>query len=135
MTSTWGGPDIPLPSSANSIATNSPPTSPTTIPPAPLLPGFDQFAITKFSPLSWAIPSTPGFRVQDPVSRQLIHDIAGLQQEILKKTGIMYLQALTQELKGMGMGQPDVEVYLVKLGGDGKGFREFLVGFLGRGAS
>lgn len=135
MTSIWGGPDVPLSGVPNSVVPNSPPTSPTTIPPAPLLPGFDQFAITKFSPLSWAVPSTPGFRVHDPPSRQLVHDIAGLQQEILKKTGSMYIQALGQELRAMGMGEADVELYLVKLGGDGKGFREFLVGFLSRGGS
>lgn len=132
MTSVWGGPDVPLSGGAN---TNSPSTSPTTLPPSPLLPGFDQFAITKFSPLSWAIPSTPGFRVHDPSSRALVHDIAALQQEILKKTGSMYIQALGQELRGMGMGEADVELYLTKLGGDSKVFKDFLVSFLGRGGS
>jgi exportin-T len=73
--------------------------------------------------------------VHDPPSRQLVHDIAQLQQEILKKTGSLYIQALGQELRGMGMGDADVELYLVKLGGDAKGFRDFLVGFLGRGGS
>jgi len=130
MTSLWGGPDIPLP--PPTIATE-PPTSPATIPPNPLLPGFDQFAISRFGPLSWAIPATPGFRVQDPSSRGLVADIAGLQQEILKKTGGMYLRALESELRGMGAADADIIVYLEKLQGDAKGFRDFLVGFLGRG--
>jgi exportin-T len=56
-----------------------------------------------------------------------------LQQEILRKTGSMYLEALRQELGNMGMLEQDVAVYLEKLRGDTRGFREFLVGFLGRG--
>lgn len=73
--------------------------------------------------------------MHDPSSRALVHDIAAMQQEILKKTGSMYIQALGQELRGMGMGEADVELYLTKLGGDAKVFRDFLVSFLGRGGS
>lgn len=60
-------------------------------------------------------------------------DIAGMQEAILKKTGVAYLEALARELAGIGVGEGDVEVYLGKLREGGKGFREFLVGFLGRG--
>jgi exportin-T len=122
---------VPIPT--NDQTPTSPPTSPTAIPPSPLFPGFDTFAITRFSPLSWAIPSTPGFRIADPGSRALVHDIAGLQQEILRKTGMAYIQALAMELGGMGVGEADIQLYLEKLRGPEKGFRLFLVGFLGRG--
>lgn len=118
MVSTWGGPDLPPNSSS---------------PPQPVLPGFDQFAITRFAPLAWAIPSSPGFRVRDPNSRKVVNEIAGLQQEILKKTGQLYEESLRNELRGMGAGEGDVTTYVEKLRGDGKAFKEFLVAFLGRG--
>jgi exportin-T len=132
MTSTWGGPDIPLPPPTINQDPNSPPQSPATIPPSPVFPGFDTFAITRFSPLSWAIPSTPSFRIADPGSRALVYDIAALQQEILKKTGTMYLEALARELSAMGVGEADVGTYLEKVRGSAKGFKDFLVTFLGR---
>lgn len=65
----------------------------------------------------------------------MVHDIASLQQEILRKTGNMYVEALGQELRGMGVGDQDVAIYVDKMQGDAKGFREFLVKFLGRGES
>lgn len=63
----------------------------------------------------------------------LVHEIAVLQQEILKKNGNMYVERLREELGSMGAPAADVDVYVGKLGGDKKGFQEFLVGFLGRG--
>lgn len=130
MVSVWGGPDIPLPLIVNGAEA---PSSPANIPAQPVLPRFDQFVINRFSPLSWAIPATPGFKVQDPISRQLVTDIAQLQQEILKKTGSQYLVALEQELRTMGAGDQDAALYLEELRGDAKGFKDFLVSFLGRG--
>jgi hypothetical protein len=56
-----------------------------------------------------------------------------LQQEILKKTGSLYIAALGQELRAMGAGDQDVALYAEKLRGDPKAFKDFLVGFLGRG--
>jgi exportin-T len=130
MTATWGGPDIAA------LATSSPPpNSPTNLAPTPVIPGFDTFAITHFSPLSWAIPSADDFKVRDPTSRLFVQEIAVLQQEILKKTGEVYINALRSELGGMGVAGSEVEIYLQRLRGDTKGFKEFLVGFLGRGES
>jgi len=40
---------------------------------------------------------------------------------------------LESELRGMGAAEQDVVLYLEKLRGDPKGFKDFLVGFLGRG--
>jgi exportin-T len=128
MIATWGGPDVmpvPIP--------NPPPNSPTDLPASPSIPGFDTFIISRFSPLSWAIPSSPGFKAKDPNARQLIYEIASMQQEILKKTGQTYLLALSQELQSMGVGELDVAAYVTKLRGDTKGFREFLSTFLTRG--
>jgi exportin-T len=136
MTATWGGPDIhPLSSSASSRAPEPPPNSPVAeLVPAPVIPGFDVFAVTRFAPLSWAIPATPGFKCSDAYGRMLVQEIAGLQQEILKKCGRMYVERLRVELAAMGAGQTDVSIYVGKLSGDRKGFQEFLVGFLGRGS-
>jgi exportin-T len=127
MIATWGGPDVvpvPIP--------NPPPNSPTDLPASPSIPGFDTFIISRFSPLSWAIPSSPGFKAKDPNARQLIYEIASMQQEILKKTGQTYVLALSQELQSMGVGELDVAAYATKLRGDTKGFREFLTTFLTR---
>ena len=128
MTATWGGPDImPVPVS------DPPPNSPTELGPSPVIPGFDSFIVNRFSPLSWAIPSAPGFKVKHPNGRQVVHEIATLQQEILKKTGRAYLIALRYELQSMGMGDQDIDIYMTKLRGEPKAFKEFLTSFLGRG--
>ncbi|KAF2420139.1 Xpo1-domain-containing protein [Tothia fuscella] len=155
MVLTWGGPDVPLPpqNSANGPTSPTSPTTsafpPTNPSPQPVFPGFDTFAIKRFSPLSWAIPSNVGFRVKDPASRSMIHDIAFMQEAILKKTGQTYLDELGGELTGMGVNTMEVQKYLGLLmrgaagggggsgsggqpGSAGKAFREFLVGFLGR---
>jgi exportin-T len=126
----WGGPDVAPLTAAN----GPPPNSPTGAQqaPAPTIPGFDAFAISRLSPLSWAIPAAAGFNPADPGSRMLVHEIAGLQQEIYRKTGEVYVEALRRELGGMGLGLADVEVYVQKLRGDPKGFKEFLAKFLGR---
>jgi exportin-T len=128
MVTVWGGPDV-MP-----VAVSHPPlNSPTDVAGSPMIPGFDTFIISRFSPLSWAIPSTPGFKAKDPNARQLIYEIAGMQQEILKKTGQAYLAALSLELQSMGAGEQDIEGYMLKLRGENKGFRDFLSTFLGRG--
>jgi len=118
MVSTWGGPDIP-PNSTNQ--------------PQPVFAGFDQFAITNFAPLSWAIPSSPGFRIADPTGRKVVFEIAALQQEIRKKTGRAYEETLRQQLMEMGADEGQVETYISKLRGDPKQFKDFLVTFLVRG--
>jgi exportin-T len=135
MIAIWGGPDIhPLSSSTSAAAPEPPPNSPVPdLRPSPVIPGFDVFAVTRFSPLSWAIPASPGFKTADAGGRMLVCEIATMQQEILKKNGRMYVESLRGELAAMGAGVGDVQVYVAKLSGDRKGFQEFLVGFLGRG--
>ncbi|KAI9686471.1 MAG: pre-tRNA nuclear export protein [Bogoriella megaspora] len=131
MCLTWGGPTI---SNSYTPASNEPqPIIITTS--APTLPGFDTFMIHRFSPLSWSIPSSPAFNAKDPQARQVVAEIATLQQNILAKTGDQYLTYLRDvELKNMGAGMDVVEQYLSALTGmDVKAFRVFLNTFVGRG--
>jgi exportin-T len=143
MTSVWGGPDkVPEPSTPT-------PTSPTST--TPELPGFDTFAVSRFSPLAWSIPASAGFSAKDPQARQVLLEVAALQAEIYKKVGGGYLDRLREELRGMGVQPQEAEVYVTQLAGavvggagvapakgqkgdGGKAWRNFFVGFVGRGA-
>jgi exportin-T len=111
----WGGPDIA-----------SPVTNPT--PPNPTLPNWDTWAMNRFTPLSWTLLLSPKFNAKDAQAKQVLSDIAAMQVEILKKTGRGYLEALKQQLEGLGVGGQTVEEYLRALTEkDGKGFRNFFV--------
>jgi exportin-T len=109
------------------------PNSPTNLSPVPVIPGFDAFIISRFSPLSWVIPSSQTFKARDPSGRTLLAEIALMQQEILRKTGQSYVDALNYELQNMGVSDEDRQMYSMKLRGDAKGFKDFLIAFLGRG--
>ena len=106
MVLTWGGPDL-YPQQAqlhSSIAAASP---------QPTLPGFDRFMIERFSPLCWAMPSSPDFNSKDAQARQTLGEAAGLQKTIFLKTGQEYLAMLkNSQLRNMGMGDADIEEYL-----------------------
>ncbi|KAF2086209.1 Exportin-T [Saccharata proteae CBS 121410] len=118
MTSIWGGPDV-IPAGG---------------PPAPTLPGFDTFAMTRFSPLSWSVPASQGFNAKDPQARQVLSELAGLQLEIYKKTGVIYLERLREELRSMGAGDQGAEEYVASLVGKGeKGFKQFFQQFVAAG--
>ncbi len=95
------------------------------------IPQFDNFAIQQFSPIVWAIPASQGFKPTDAGARLFLQEIAAMQYELYKKTGVQYIDALRGQLLQMGVSEGDVNVYLEKLDGDVKGFREFLVGFMG----
>ncbi len=121
MVNTWGGPDLP----------NHPPwshgngiTNPTIHPP---LPGFDQFMITDFSPICWALATHPNFNSQDAQTKQVLGEAACLQKTIYAKTGDKYLTWLRDyELSGMGMNSSTIEEYLRLLSTlDMKGFRQY----------
>ncbi|KAF2837809.1 Exportin-T [Patellaria atrata CBS 101060] len=124
MTVVWGGLDVPLPTAANPTPLQQP---------SPTLPGFDSFATTRFSPLCWSILTTPGFSPKDPQARQLLLEVAGLQREILKKTGSAYLDRLREELSGIGVQEQGMDEYLGALvNKDDKGFKQFFLQFIGR---
>ncbi|CRK46535.1 hypothetical protein BN1723_020067, partial [Verticillium longisporum] len=84
MVGVWGGPDIAT------ISAN--PTAPTGSP-NPTIPGFDRFMIERFHPLCWEILRDPQFKpVTDAQSKQVLTEIAALEQVIYTKTGDMFIQ-------------------------------------------
>jgi exportin-T len=95
------------------------------------IPGFDTFAISRLSPLAWAIPASPQFKAGDAGGRLLLQEVASMQHELYSRTGMEYGNALRDQLMGMGVQEGDLQVYLEKLSGDSKLFKDFLVGFLG----
>ncbi|KAH7126753.1 Exportin-T [Dendryphion nanum] len=131
MTSVWGGPDKVGP------AANTTPTSPIATS-SETIPGFDNFAVERFSPLAWSVPGTPGFNPKDAQAKQVLQELAGLQAEIIKKVGEPYAERLRSELRGMGSGEEIVDQYLRTLAGafDGqkkeKEWKVFFVQFVER---
>ena len=125
MIASWGGPDVVAqPSSQSSTPSNKPPSNGLS---RNKLEGFDQFMITRFSPLCWALPSNPAFDPKDAQAKQVLLEAAGLQKAIYAKTGQEYLTYLKNvELSGMGMDGAGIEEYLSNLcGTDLRGFQEY----------
>ncbi|KAG6084212.1 pre-tRNA nuclear export protein [Claviceps sp. LM220 group G6] len=86
----WGGPDVAK------ICPN--PTAPTGSP-NPLIPGFDRFMIDRFHSACWEVMRNPGFRPgQDAQTKQVLTEIAGLEQVIYTKTGEVFLRELQNGL-------------------------------------
>ena len=121
MVMTWGGPDILSQSlsQGNGVIHEARPQ--------PTLPGFDHFMMTRFSPLSWAIPSNSNFNSNDAQGKQVLGEAASLQKAIHAKTGQEYLSWLREvELRETGMDSSTVEEYIRALCTlDVKGFRHF----------
>ncbi|KAI1206551.1 Xpo1-domain-containing protein [Annulohypoxylon truncatum] len=95
MAGVWGGPDV-----ANISATPSAPSGS----PSPVIPGFDQFLIDRFHSVCWDVLRDPQFNPSsDAQARQVLHEIAGLEQAIYLKTGEKFLQHLQSTLfPGLG---------------------------------
>lgn len=112
----WAGPDINLDPSSNDLTNQK-----------AALPGFNQFMYTRFSPLCWALPSTPNFNAKDAQARQVLAEAGGLQRTIYSKTGSEYIEYLRdQELPSIGMGKELIDEYLNALTMlDLKAFRQF----------
>ncbi|KAF5022808.1 hypothetical protein F66182_5150 [Fusarium sp. NRRL 66182] len=90
MAAIWGGPDVAT------ISQN--PTAPTGTP-APAFPGFDQFVIDRFHSTCWEVIRNPNFRpYQDAQTKQVLTEIAGLEQVIYTKTGDVFIQYLQNNL-------------------------------------
>lgn len=126
MCTVWGGPDVV---SANGQANSESPV------PQPALPGFDQFMMTRFSPLCWALPTNPAFNSKDAQARQALAEAAGLQKTIYTKTGQHYLTWLQEkELRTMGMNDTLINEYLQKLATlEPKAFKTFFPKFIAQG--
>ncbi|KAK7526690.1 Exportin-T [Phyllosticta citriasiana] len=121
MTAVWGGPDIP-------------PNDPSAQP-SPTLPGFEAFAMTRFSPLAWSIPTSAGFNIKDAQARGVLGELAALKLEILKKCGHFYLERLRGELLSMGVDEQGTNEYLHALSTKGeKGFKQYFQQFVSRAA-
>lgn len=121
MVATWGGPDVvPVPKNPRAPSVSEMESK-------AKLEGFDHFMITRFSPLSWAIPSNPSFDPKDAQGKQVLSEAAGLQKAIYNKTGEEYLVYLRNvELGGMGMDAATVETYLAAITTmDLKAFQQF----------
>ena len=122
MVAVWGGPDIS-------------PNDPSAIP-APLIPGFDNFVLTRFSPLSWAMPANPDFKPRDPIARQVIGEVAIMQLQIFKKTGQQYLETLKSQLQNMGVDEAGTQEYLRQITSlDERAFRNFVINFITKARS
>ncbi|KAH6681632.1 Exportin-T [Halenospora varia] len=122
MADLWGGP---------SIATLSANPIPSTGPPSPAFPGFDRFLIERFHPLCWEVLKDPQFRpVTDAQIKQVLNEIAGLEQTIYTKTGDMFLQHLQGSFfPAMGIDGADF-IKSMTTSTDRKGLAAYLSGFL-----
>ncbi|KAI0166569.1 Exportin-T [Xylariaceae sp. FL1272] len=100
MAAVWGGPDV-----ANIAANPSAPFGT----PAPIIPGFDHFLMNRFHPTCWEVIRDPGFRPgNDAQAKQVLNEIAGLEQAIYLKTGDQFIQHLQSTLfPGLGINSDD----------------------------
>lgn len=86
ISSIWGGPDIATISQNPSAPTGSP---------NPAIPGFDQYMIDRFHSACWEVMRNPSFRPwQDAQTKQILTEIASLEQVIYTKTGDVFIQNL-----------------------------------------
>ena len=122
MCGIWGGPDIAASSQPNGNATN----------PKPALVGFNNFMMTRFSPLCWALPSNSNFNSKDGQARLVLAEAGILQKTIYQKLGDQYLNYLRgNELRGTGMNEAMIGEYLQKLASsDMKTFKSFFPKFI-----
>jgi exportin-T len=101
MATLWGGPNVAIP---------SPEPVSSSIAPSPAFPGFDRFLIERFHPVCWEVLRDPDFCPStDAQAKQVLAEIAGLEQTIYTKTGDMFIQHLQQS-------------FFPSLGIDGSGF-------------
>ena len=97
MASQWGGPDV---------VTIGDAPAPTGAPAAPAIPGFDQFMMEHFHGLCWTVLQDGGFRPNtDAQSRQILNEIAGIQQVVYAKTG----EAFVNHLRGVTFPQLGID--------------------------
>lgn len=128
MVEAWGGPDVFSPSRTNNANTAAP---------SPSLPGFDNFMISRFSPLTWSVMTNPSFHPKEPTTAKVVQEIATLQQAILTKTGAAYITSLQQkELPDIGLQPAVIEEYLRSIATmNGREFKLWLTKFLQQGPS
>lgn len=118
----WGGPDVAT------ISQN--PTAPSGSP-APAIPGFDRFMLDRFHSVCWEVMRNPSFRPsQDAQTKQVLTEIAGLEQTIYTKTGEVFIQELQNGLfPSLGI-NGDEFLRSLTTSTDKKGFSSYLQGLL-----
>ncbi|KAI5284799.1 pre-tRNA nuclear export protein [Ascosphaera aggregata] len=118
MSALWGGADLVSPTTGLAAQQQQGQTA---------IPGFQQFMITRFSPLCWALPMSSSFNPKDAQSKQALAEAANLQKTIFAKTGQEYIDYLsTRELPTIGMGKDLVDEYVTALATlDLKNFKVF----------
>ncbi|KAI1773682.1 Xpo1-domain-containing protein [Hypoxylon cercidicola] len=124
MANIWGGSDV-----ANISANPSAPTGS----PSPVIPGFDKFLMDSFHPVCWTVLRDPQFNPSsDAQAKQVLNEIAGLEQAIYLKTGELFLQNLQSELfPGLGINGNDF-LRAMTTATDKKSFSNYLQGLLKR---
>lgn len=122
MADLWGGP---------SIATVGPQAISSTAAPNPAFDGFDRFLIERFHPICWVVLREPTFRpATDAQAKQVLNEVAGLEQMIYMKTGQMFLDHLQQSFfPAMGFNGNDF-IKSMTTSADRKGLAGYLQGFL-----
>lgn len=111
MATIWGGPDLASLSDS----------------PAPAIPGFDNFMIEHFHGVCWEVMREPGFKPEvDAQTKQVLNEIAALEQVIYRKTGEVFINNLRNGIiPGLGV---DGNEFLNALSGmDKKGFSGYLL--------
>ena len=118
----WGGRDVAT------IAQN--PSAPSGSP-SPAIPGFDRFMIDRFHSACWEVMRNPSFRPsQDAQTKQVLTEIASLEQTIYTKTGDMFIQELQNGLfPSLGIDGGDF-LRSLTTSTDKKGFASYLQGML-----
>jgi exportin-T len=118
MATIWGGPDVATISATPSAPSGSP---------SPVIPGFDAFLIEHFHGASWKVLENPQFRASDAQAKQLLAEVAALEQTVYLKTGALYLQAVAK----MGVDQDEYMMALAT-STDKKTFAAYLAKLLAR---
>ncbi|KAF1815712.1 karyopherin-beta [Eremomyces bilateralis CBS 781.70] len=117
--SVWGGPDVALPESflqnLGLHKPNQPQINGQTSEPSPIFPGFDTFALQRFAPLAWAVPTSNGFTIKYPLGRGMAIEISKMQIKLLRKTGLLYVRQLEGELTAMQVSEATVTELIKEL--------------------
>lgn len=123
MADIWGGSNV----------TTLGPSATAPAAPQPAFPGFDQFLIERFHPVCWDVLRESTFRPgKDAQAKQVLTEVAGLEQMIYLKTGDMFVNHLQQVFfPNLGV---DGSEYInnMRTSVDRKVFANFLVRFLGQ---
>ncbi|PHH60688.1 hypothetical protein CDD81_1340 [Ophiocordyceps australis] len=118
----WGGADVATIAESPSAPTREP---------CPIIPGFDRFMIERFHTVCWEVMRNTGFKPwQDAQMKQILTEIANLEQIIYTKTGDILIQELRNGfLANSGIDQDEFLTCLTS-STDKKAFAMYLQGLL-----